>query len=80
MPLKPPRKSKRVIALAIVLFLVAVKQFLLSLHVDQEIITSIGNLFDAATGLAAALGVTAYGLEYRSAVKQLMRGDQDKAS
>lgn len=80
MPLKPPRKSKRVIALAIVILLVAVKQFLLSLHVDPDVVASIGNLFDAATGLAAALGVTAYGLEYQSAVRQLMRGDKDKAS
>ena len=73
---KPPTQSKRVIALSIAILVVAVKQLLFAFHLTAELVLAIGNVADAITGLAAAAGITAYGLEYRDFVKTLLEGKE----
>lgn len=68
---KPPSRSKRVIALAIAALVVAVKQFLLALHVDPEVLVAAGNLGDAVVGVASVFGIAAYRREYRLFFKKL---------
>ena len=75
---KPPSQSKRVIALSIAALVVAVKQTILAFGVTPEVVSAIGNLGDAIVGVAAAFGITAYGVEYRRFFKRLEKAQAKK--